>query len=129
MYLLPSSLRSSEIFEILNPRASPLPRRTKSVQSKGSQQAQPNRQRLARLDGAGDRAASKNKRGKECELDAVSVAVLDAQAAEDIQQTDSHACGDGGNGPGADVTRDASTGGECTEKESNICERLCGCQP
>ena len=61
-------------------------------------------------------------------LDAVRVAVLDAQAAEDIQQANSHACGDGGDGPGADVARDASTGGERTEKESNVCERLCECQ-
>lgn len=128
MYMIPSSLRCSEIFEILNPRASPLPRRTESVQSERSQQAQSNRQRLARLDRTGNRASSKNNGGKECELDAVRVAVLDAQAAENVQQTNSHARSDGGNGPGADVARDASTGGERTEKNSSVCERLCECQ-
>jgi|SRR5690242_1953299 len=68
-----------------NPRASPLERSAKSVQPKRSQQAQSNGQRLARLDGAGNRAAGQNNRSKKSKLDAIWVAVLDAQAAENVQ--------------------------------------------
>jgi hypothetical protein len=80
-----------------NPRASPLERSAKSIQSKRSQQTQPNGQRLARLDCTGNRAAGEHNGGKESELNAVRVAVLDAQAAKDVEQTDSDASGNGGD--------------------------------
>lgn len=81
-------------FQLSNPRASPLERSAKRIESKRSQQTQPNRQRLARLDGAGDRAASEHERGKKSKLNAVRVAVLDAQAAEYVEQTDRDAGSD-----------------------------------
>lgn len=79
-----TSIPPLEVIQTLDPRASPLERSAKRVQSKGSQQTQSNGQRLARLDCAGDRAAGKHNRGKQSELNAVRVAVLDAQATEDV---------------------------------------------
>lgn len=122
MYItLPSSAPSPSAS---NPRAAPLERSTKRVQPKRSEQTQSNRQRLASLDGAGNRAAGEDDRSKQRELDAVWVAVLDAQAAEDVQQTDSDACCNGGDGAGADVTCDSSAGGEGTDDKSGVRERL-----
>jgi hypothetical protein len=110
----------------LNPCASPLERSAKSVQSESSQQTQPDSERLARLDRARNRAASEHNGGEESELNAVRVAVLDAQAAEDVEQTDRDAGGDRGDRASANVARDAAASGQGTEEEGDIGERLCG---
>lgn len=87
----------SEASSILDPRASSLPCHTKSVQPKRSEQTQANRQRLARPDGARNRASGQDNGGKQRELDTVGVAVLDAQTTEDVKQADGYAGCDGGN--------------------------------
>ena len=110
-----------------NPRASPLEGSAKRVQSKRGQEAQADGQRLSRLDGAWNRATGEDDGSKQSKLDAVGVAVLDAQAAEDVQQTDRNACCDGGNRSGAEVACDTSASGEGTEKKSRVCERLACC--
>jgi hypothetical protein len=112
------------VFQPLNPRASPLKRSAKSIQSKCSQQTQSNGQRLARLDCSGNRAAGEHNGGKESELNAVRVAVLDAQAAEDVEQTDGDAGSNGGDRASTDVACDSSAGSQSTEEKSGVCERL-----
>lgn len=114
----------SGVIQPLNPRTSSLERSAKGVQSKSSQQTQPNRQRLTRLDSTWNRATSEHDGSKEGELNAVRVAVLDAQATEDVEQADCDAGGDRGHRASASVACDSSTSGQSTEEKGDICERL-----
>lgn len=57
---------------------------TKSPQTKRSQNAQSNRQRLSRLDGTGDRATSQDDRGEKRQLDTVCSAAVDTVATKNV---------------------------------------------
>lgn len=67
-----------------NPCTSLLECSAERVQSERSQDAQTNGQRLAGLDGARNGAAGENERSQQSKLDTVGIAVLNAQAAEDV---------------------------------------------
>lgn len=101
-----------------------LPSHAKVEEPKRSQQAQSNRQRLARLDRPWNAASSQHNTGQQTQLNTIGLAVGDAVATERVQCANGAPSRDRGHGAGAHIACGAAACGQDGEDVGNVFERL-----
>ena len=101
-------------------------RHPKTIQPKSSDSAQPDGQRLLRLERARHTTSRQHHTGQQRQFQAVGLAILDAIAAESVQGADGATCGEGGHGARADVACDSAPGREAGEDVGDLAGGGCG---
>ena len=97
-------------------------RHPKTIKPKSSHSAQPDRQRLLRLNRPWYATPRQHHTGQQRQFQAVGLAVLDAIAAERVEGADGAARGQGGHGARADVACYSAPGGQAGEDVGDLAE-------